>query len=135
MRAKLLGISAVVGSLMLGALPLLAHHSFSAVFDQTQRVTLRGVVTKVEWSNPHTYFYLDVSGAGGRTVNWACETAGPNSLSRRGWKRNILKVGDHVTVRVFRAKGDSYVASASPVLLAGGREVFAGMAEDGGPRK
>ena len=135
MRAKLRHVSAIVGGLILGVVPALAHHSFSAVFDQTHPVTLKGVVTKIEWTNPHTYFYIDVSDGGGGTVNWACETAGPNSLSRRGWSRNFLKVGDHVTVVGYRAKGGSSVASARTVVLADGREVFAGMAEDGGPGK
>jgi len=69
------------------AAPALAHHSFAAEFDGAKRLSFQGVVTKVEWTNPHTYFYVDVKDDGGRVVNWAFETAGPNLLSRLGWKR------------------------------------------------
>ena len=76
-------------------LPLFAHHSFSVEFDAKQRTTLQGVVTKVEWTNPHVYFYADVRDKKGQVENWAFEMAGPNMLARAGWDRNSLKVGDH----------------------------------------
>jgi hypothetical protein len=111
----------------------LGHHSFSAEFDREKKVTLTGVVTKVEWTNPHTYFYMDVAEAGGKVANWALETAGPNALFRQGWRRDSLKVGDHVTVTAYRARDDSHVASAREVVIQGGRRVFTGSAADGGP--
>jgi hypothetical protein len=116
------------------ALPLLAHHSFSAEFDAKQRVTLEGLVTKVEWTNPHVYFYADVKNKDGRVENWAFETAGPNLLARSGWDRNSLKVGDHVTVVGYPARDGAKVVSARSVLFPDGHKVFAGSTLDGGPQ-
>src|SRR5579862_3159925 len=123
-----------MGGLAFCAIPLLAHHSFSAEYDPARPITLKGVVTKVEWANPHTYFYIDVKDGSGKVSNWACETAGPNTLSRRGWNRNSIKVGDQVTVVGYRARDGAPVASAREVMMADGHQVFAGMPEDGGPR-
>lgn len=125
-------ITATFG-LILSAAPAMAHHSFAAEFDGNKRISFQGVVTKVEWTNPHTYFYVDVSD-GGRVVNWAFETAGPNLLSRLGWKRDSLKVGDRVTVIAYPAWDGAKVASARTVVLADGHKVFAGSAVDGGPQ-
>ena len=118
--------------LLMAAAPLAAHHSFNAEFDLNRKITLTGVVTKVEWTNPHTYFYVDVP-EGGKFVNWALETAGPNTLTRQGWRRDSLKVGDHVVVTAYRARDDSHVASAREVTVGNGKRVFAGSAGDGGP--
>lgn len=82
----ILGMSLLAGSAV-------AHHSFSAQYDAAKQVTLEGVVTKIAWANPHVFFYVDVKGADGTVVNWACETNGPNGLIRQGWKRDSLKVG------------------------------------------
>jgi hypothetical protein len=111
-----------------------AHHSFSAEFDAKQSTTFEGVVTKVEWTNPHVYFYADVKDREGRVENWAFQTAGPNLLTRAGWDRNSLKVGDHVTVVGFPARDGAKVAAARSVLLANGHKVFAGSPVDGGPQ-
>ncbi len=113
--------------------PLLAHHSFSAEFDGTKPIQLQGVVTRIEWANPHVYFYIDVTGADGKVENWGCETAGPGGLLRRGWKRDSLKVGDHVTVNGYRAKDGSRLADARHITLPDGRRIFGGTPGDGGP--
>ena len=125
-------VLALLGAPLVTA-PTFAHHSFSAEFDLTRKITLSGVVTKVEWTNPHTYFYVDVPERG-KVTNWALETAGPNTLTRQGWRRDSLKVGDRVTVTAYRARDDSKVASAREVIVGNGRRVFAGSASDGGPR-
>jgi hypothetical protein len=128
------GISfAVWIGLALPGTPTYAHHSVGAEFDLSKRITLQGNVTKIEWMNPHVYLYVDVK-AGGKTNNWACETAGPNTLARQGWSRMSLKIGDRVTVVGYRARDGAFVASAREVVLADGRKVFVGSPYDGGPK-
>jgi len=126
---------AIVLGLLLSSVPVLAHHSFAAEFDVKQPVTLKGTVTKVEWTNPHVWFYIDVTDESGNVQHWQCENGAPNALARMGWSRNSLKVGDQVTVEGFRAKNDERTANARQVILPDGRKVFSGSAEDGGPGK
>jgi hypothetical protein len=121
--------------LFAATLPLLAHHSFSAEFDATKSITLTGVVTRVDWANPHVYFFVDVKDPKGVVVNYACETDGPNALIRRGWKRDSLKAGDQITVDAYLAKDGSKFVDARLVKLPDGRKVFAGSSDDGGPTK
>ena len=97
-------------------------------------VTLKGVVTKVDWLNPHIYVYMDVKDQAGKTVNWSVEGAPPNTLYRLGWRKDTLKPGDPVTIDAFKAKDGSSTANARQVLLPDGRKVFAGSADDGGPK-
>lgn len=119
------------GLLFLAAAPLFAHHAVSAEFDVNHQVTYHGVITRVDWSNPHIYFYVDVKGADQKVSNWAFEGAGPNTLARLGWLQDTLKVGDRVTVVAFPARDGANVASARKVTLASGRTVLDGLVADG----
>jgi hypothetical protein len=102
-------------------LPALAHHSFSNEFDESKPVTLEGVVTRVDWENPHVHYYVDVAQPDGTVVNWACETGGPNRLVKRGWTHDSLKPGDKVIVHGFPAKDASHSADGRKVTLANGQ--------------
>jgi hypothetical protein len=108
-----------------------AHHSFDAEFDATKPVTLKGVVTKVEWTNPHTWFFIDVE-EGGKVVNWAVEGGAPNVLYREGWRQTSLKPGDKVTITASRARNGTNVANATLVQLPDGNCLFAGTSGPGG---
>jgi len=106
--------------------PVFAHHGFSVEFDKDSPLTLTGTVTKMEFMNPHIYFYLDVKGKDGKVVNWAFEGGPPNVIYRQGWRKDTLKPGDVVTVKGFRAKDGTHLGACSTVKLPDGRELSAG---------
>lgn len=108
-----------------------AHHSFAAEFDANAPFELTGSVTKIEWANPHTFFYIDVKNEKGQYENWALEMGSPNGLMRRGWTRNTLKIGDVVTVTGSRAKDGSFKGNARSVVLSTGQRLFAGSSQPG----
>ena len=112
------------------AQPTAAHHSFAAEFDANAPIELTGTVTKVEWANPHTYFYMDVTSPKGDVENWALEMGSPNGLMRRGWTRDSMKIGDVVTVTGSRAKDGSAKGNARSVVLSTGKKLFAGSSQD-----
>jgi hypothetical protein len=128
------GWFALVLGLLLAA-PAFAHHSFSAEFDANKPVKLTGTVTKVEWTNPHTFFYLDVKDAAtGKVVNWALEMGSPNGLVNEGWTRNALKVGDVVSVDGSRAKDGNNKANARSVYFtATGKKLGAASSQGAAP--
>jgi hypothetical protein len=132
MKASLNILAAVI-SLSLAA-PLFAHHSFAAEYDANKTVSLKGVVAKLEWTNPHIWVYIDVKSEDGQVVRWQCEGGAPNSLSRQGWTRKSLKPGDEVQIQGFLAKDGTHTANARSVTFADGKKVFAGSADDGGPK-
>jgi hypothetical protein len=115
---------------LLAAMPLLSHHSFYAEFDANKPVKLTGAVTKVEWDNPHAWFYVDVKEDSGAVTNWGFELGSPNLLIRAGWGKNSLKVGDVVTVEASRAKNGKNIANAKVVILAStGQKLFGGSSQ------
>ena len=120
-----LGLCAIVP-----AVPLLAHHSFAAEYDGNKKITITGVVTKVEWMNPHARFYVDVKDDSGKVTNWNFELGAIPVLLKQGWKKDSLKAGDQVTVDGSRAKDGSNTANASRVMLPDGRRVFGGSSGD-----
>ena len=112
------------------AQPTAAHHSFAAEFDANAPIELTGAVTKVEWANPHTYFYMDVTTPKGEVEGWALEMGSPNGLMRRGWTRDSMRIGDVVTVTGSRAKDGSFKGNARSVVLSTGKKLFAGSSQD-----
>lgn len=127
-------LSIMIAAVLLAAVvPLAAHHSFAAEFDASKALRVTGALTKIEWTNPHTYFYLDVKEEGGNVVRWACEAGSPGALSRRGFKRGDIKLGDTIVVDGYRAKDGSHLMDARRVTLPDGRIVSGASAGDGGP--
>lgn len=114
---------------LVSTVSLLAHHSAATAYDTDKKITLRGTVTKLEWQNPHVFYYLDVADAPGKVTNWAIEASTPNQLYRRGWRKDDLKVGEVVTLADSSpARNGSPKAYGGTLTLANGRKVFSGSA-------
>ena len=122
--AALAALALVVAS----AVSVAAHHSFAAEYDANAALTLKGVVTKVEWTNPHAYVYIDVTDENGKVVNWAFEGYPPNTLKRTGFPRDLLKSGDVITITGYRARFTANRAAGREITLADGRKIFLGPA-------
>jgi hypothetical protein len=132
MRTSLALVAATL--LMTIARPIGAHHSFAAEFDAAKPFNLTGSVTKVVWSNPHAWLYIDVTDAATRKVtNWAVELNSPNALMRAGWKRDTLKLGDVITVEGSLAKDGSPTGNARSVVTTTGQRLFAGSSQESTP--
>jgi hypothetical protein len=125
MRIKYLALLAAMGFL-LAAVPAWAHHSFAAEYDSSQLLTLNGVITKVEWTNPHIYIHLDVKDASGKVTSWALEGYPPNTLKRTGFTRNVLKEGDTITITAYKAKDATNTGAGREVTFSDGSKKFAG---------
>ncbi len=132
MTSKLALFAAAAG---LAAAPALAHHAFAAEFDSNQAVKIDGTVTKLEWTNPHIWIYLDVKDDGGAVVKWQCEGGPPNTLTRNGWSKDTLKPGDVISVEGWLAKDGSKTCNARSVKLPGGKSVFLGSSNAAGAGK
>lgn len=129
MKKQLTTLFALLGSFLL-AQQALAHHSFAAEFDADKPIQLHGVVVKVDWTNPHTYFFIEVENDDGSYEEWALEMGSPNGLMRRGWTRDTLQVGTEVLVRGTRARDGSFKGNAQTVVLAATcQRLFAGTSQ------
>ena len=131
MKAALAIVAASVG--LTAGVPLVAHHAFSAEFNAEKAIRLTGALTKIEWTNPHSYFYIDVKGDNGNVVPWICEAGAPGALSRRGFKRGDVKLGDTIVVDGYPAKDGSHLIDARRVTLPDGRILSGASAGDRGP--
>lgn len=123
---KTMSLLAAGLGLLVPVLPIFAHHSFQAEYDGKKSVTLHGIVTKVEWTNPHAHFYVDVTDDSGKLTNWNLEMASPNALRRLGWTRDFLQVGGEVTVVGALSKDGQNRASARTITRADGQKMDAG---------
>ena len=132
MRTSLVTAGAAVVMLGAGA-PLVAHHAFSAEFDSSRPVTLKGKVTKMEWINPHAWLHMEVKSPDGKMVSWAVEGGAPNALLRRGWNRTSVPPGTEIVVEGYRAKDGSNRANGRDVTLANGTKLFLGSSGTGAP--
>lgn len=126
--------SSLVLAILVAALPLWAHHVLSAEFDEHKPVTLRGVVTRLQWDNPHAFLYVDVKGANGEIVNWAVEWASPLQLRSSGWTRDSFQPGDPVTIEGWPARDGSYMATGRTVVMSGGKRLKEAPETDAAPR-
>ena len=133
MRMGLLGSVVGVG-VLLAAMPVLAHHSFAAEFDANKPVTLKGTLTKMEWTNPHGWIHIDVNSPDGKVESWAIETGAPNALLRRGLRKTDFPVGTEVTVQGFRAKDGTNTANGRTVTTAEGKNFFMGSSQGDSPK-
>ena len=127
---------ALVIGLFLAPYSLAAHHAASTKYDMNKPITLKGTVTKVEWQNPHIYYYIDVKDAAGTVTNWAVEGSTPNQLFRQGWRKDTLKPGHTITVEGFMARKEGLPhINGRNVTLPDGRRIFSGSADDGLPNR
>ena len=135
MRTRLTVAVASLAGLLIGAVPVMAHHSFAAEYDASKPLKLTGTVTKIEWTNPHCFFHVDVQNKeSGKIESWAFELGNPNALLRAGWTPNAVKIGDEVTVEGSRAKDGTLLGNAkSMVLMSTGKRLFAGSSQSANP--
>lgn len=126
MRYTLLVTLTGLGLLLTPATPLLAHHSFAAEYDSKNLITLTGVITEVDWTNPHMYIHVDVKDASGNVTNWSLEGYPPNTLKRTGLTRNMLKEGDTITITAYKAKDASNTGAGREITFPDGSKRFLG---------
>jgi hypothetical protein len=128
MRRIVMG-SMIVAALIAASVPLMAHHSFAAEFDSTKPLKMTGVVTKIDWTNPHVWFYIDVKDEAGKVNNWGFEMGPPHLLQGQGWSRTTMKLGDTVTVQGTAAKNGSNRGNARSVTTPDGKRLGAASSE------
>jgi Family of unknown function (DUF6152) len=126
-------VAAALAAMLAAGAQVAAHHSFAAEFDGNKPVTLRGTITKMEWTNPHAWLHIDVKGPDGKVVAWMIEGGAPNALLRRGWNKESVAPGTAVVVQGFRARDGSNRASGGDVTLPDGKKLFIGSTGTGAP--
>lgn len=132
MRASVVGVIVGGFALMMSGTAA-AHHAFSAEFDATKPIVLKGKVVKTEWVNPHSWVHVEVKAADGKAETWAIECGAPNALLRRGWNKNSLPIGADIVVDGYRAKDGSTTANAKDITTADGQKMFVGSSGTGAP--
>jgi Family of unknown function (DUF6152) len=132
MRLFVLGMM-VIAVIMAAGIPLMAHHSFAAEFDSNKQIKLTGVVTKIDWTNPHVWFYMDVKDESGKITNWGFEMGPPHLLQTSGWTRTTMKLGDVITVQGSVAKNGTNRANARSVTTPDGKKMGAASSEGNQP--
>ena len=133
MKSHFRRVFSLLFCLFVGVAPAMAYHAFAGQFDVNKPITLMGTVTKVEWMNPHIYFYIDVKDNSGKVANWMIEGGSPNGLLRAGWTRNSLKPGMEVSVEGYLAKDGSNIANMTTVTMAG-KKVLGRIDSPGDPK-
>ena len=128
MKHIVLGLT-IVAALIAAAMPLMAHHSFAAEFDSAKQIKLSGVVTKIDWTNPHVWFYFDVKDEKGAVTNWGAEMGPPHLLQGSGWTRTTMKIGDTINVQGSLAKNGSKRLNARAVTTPDGKRMGAASSE------
>lgn len=132
MRRNLLMAIAAAG-LLISAAPVWAHHAFAAEFDSNKPIHLKGVVTKMEWINPHAWIHIDVKNPDGTVTSWMIEGGSPNTLLRNGFTKNSLPVGTEIVVDGYQSKDESHKANGRDITFPDGRKLFVGSAGQGAP--
>lgn len=134
MRTKVFSVIAGAALVLAAAAPVFAHHSFAAEFDAKKPVTLKGVVTKMEWINPHSWIHLDVKNEQtGQVEHWMVEGGAPNALLRRGWNKNSLPAGTEIVVQGYQAKDGALRANGRDITFPDGKKLFVGSSGIGAP--
>src|ERR1044072_7582620 len=119
MKTRVILIAATIG--ILAGTRLLAHHSFAAQYDPSKAIRITGTLSKIEWTNPHTYFYVDVKGENGQVITWGCEGAASGQLSRRGFKKGDVKIGDTIVIDGYPARDGAHLMDGAAIKLGAGR--------------
>jgi hypothetical protein len=128
---KRIAAAVLVGAVCLAPALVVAHHSFAAEFDANKPFDMTGSVTKIEWMNPHVWFYIDVKDGAGAVTNWGMEMGSPNGLMRNGWTRSSMKIGDIITVEGSLARDGSHRGNARSVVLTSlGKRLFAASSQN-----